>query len=736
MRPHRKRISIGWFMGIPGCCAGRWLAIALLSVAAVPPAEAQEVVGSSAAGADFFEKEIRPILAEHCYGCHSAQSKRLRGHLRLDTREGWLQGGDLGPAVTPGDPENSLLISAVRHEDEFLKMPPKGKLDDRQIALLNRWVVMGAPSSREVADAGRPIDPRRSTEVEPDQVPWSFRPPVDPPVPEVADAAWPRNDLDRFILAGLEAKGLTPAPPADRRALIRRATFDLTGLPPVPEEIDAFLADESPDAFARVVDRLLESPHYGERWGRHWLDVARYADSNGLDENVAHGNAWRYRDYVVAAFNADKPYDRFVLEQLAGDLLSPSDSPVVEHERLIATGFLSLGPKVLAEVDEKKMEMDIVDEQIDTVGRTFLGLTLGCARCHDHKFDPIRQADYYALAGIFKSTRTMETFTKVARWHENSLASEEERSLHAEYDAKVAAKKKEIAQLVERQKQQEEAAAALAGETAATLKRLREELATLEKEAPELPTAMGVTEGNVADTHIHIRGSHLTLGELAPRRVPAVFATPEPPTFSDSQSGRLELAHWLVEEDHPLTARVMVNRLWRWHFGRGLVGTPDNFGRLGESPTHPELLDWMAHRFVDKGWSIKAMHRLILLSATYQMSSDFDANAARVDPENRLLWRMNVRRLEAEPIRDALLAVSGRLDRRMGGSLLEVKNRAYFFDHTSKDATSYDSPRRSVYLPIVRNHLYDVFQLFDCHRRRASPTATGPPRPSPRRRCS
>ncbi len=713
--------------GIPASRAGQSLLGPILMgimmavvVAAVRPAKGQEVAGPGAAGADFFEKQIRPILAENCYGCHSAQSKRLRGNLRLDSREGWLQGGDLGPAVTPGDPQNSLLISAVSHEDEFLKMPPEGKLADQQIALLSRWIVLGAPGPHEVADTAPAIDPRRSTGVERSQLSWSFRAPADPPVPDVADEAWPRSDLDRFVLAPLEAKGLAPAPPADRRTLIRRATFDLTGLPPTPEEIDAFLDDDSPDAFARVVDRLLASPHYGERWGRHWLDLARYADSNGLDENVAHGNAWRYRDYVVTAFNADKPYDRFVLEQLAGDLLTPSDSPVVEHERLIATGFLSLGPKVLAEVDERKMEMDIVDEQIDTVGRTFLGLTLGCARCHDHKFDPILQSDYYALAGIFKSTRTMETFTKVARWHENSLANEEERALQAAHDAKVAAKKQEIAQLVERQKhpsdsQENEgsAGAALAEETKATLKQRREELATLEKQAPELPTAMGVTEGTVADTQIHIRGSHLTLGATAPRGVPEVFATPDPPTFSASQSGRLELARWLVEDNHPLTARVMVNRLWRWHFGRGLVSTPDNFGKLGEAPTHPELLDWLAHRFVESGWSIKAMHRLILLSRTYQLSSDFNPEASRVDPENRLLWRMNVRRLEAEPIRDALLAVSGRLDRRLGGSLLTVKNRAYFFDHTSKDATNYDSPRRSIYLPIVRNHLYDMFQLFD-----------------------
>jgi hypothetical protein len=553
---------------------------------------------------------------------------------------------------------------------------------------------------------------------------WAFQPPADPPSPAVKDAAWAKTPLDRFVLAKLEANGLQPAPPADRRTLIRRAAFDLTGLPPTPEEIDAFLADTSPDAFAHVVDRLLASPHYGERLGRHWLDVARYADSNGLDENVAHGNAWRYRDYVVSAFNRDKPYDQFLLEQLAGDLL-PSADPAIRRERLIATGFLALGPKVLAEVDEKKMEMDIVDEQIDTVGRSLLGLTLGCARCHDHKFDPIPTEDYYALAGIFTSTRTMESFTKVARWHENSIASEQDLARKAEHDRQVARQKeviqKRLARANDELKSRLQSGAALPKapeamypeETRAELRRLRGELTRLEKSAPEMPSAMGVTEGSVADVSVHLRGSHLRLGKVAPRRVPRVLAGPDAPVFDSKQSGRLQLARWLVRRDHPLTSRVMVNRIWRWHFGQGLVRTPDNFGKLGEPPTNPALLDWLAHRFVEAGWSVKAMHRLVMLSATYQMSSRHDPRAAERDPDNRLHWRTNVRRLEAEAIRDALLAVSGSLDRTMGGSLLGVPNRGYLFDHTSRDATRYDSPRRSLYLPIIRNHLYDVFQLFD-----------------------
>jgi hypothetical protein len=708
-----------------------WLCVSLaMAAAAAAAAEAPP----SAAGVAFYEKSIRPLLAEHCYECHSAKAKRLRGGLRLDSEQGWLRGGDLGGAVKPGDPEESLLIAAVRQDDE-LKMPPKGKLSQEQIALLTRWVAIGAPAPRgaaaspaaaaEQGSAGAGVDIERGREF------WAFRPPADPRVPEVTDPEWARTGLDRFILAVLEAKGLAPAPVADRRTLIRRATFDLTGVPPTAAEIEAFLTDASPDAvaFARVVERLLASPHYGERWGRHWLDLARYADSNGLDENVAHGNAWRYRDYVIAAFNGDKPYNQFVLEQLAGDLLPDAPAPgvplAVRHERLIATGFLCLGPKVLAEPDERKMEMDIVDEQVDTVGRTFLGLTLGCARCHDHKFDPIPSSDYYGLAGVFKSTRTMETFKKVAKWHENSLADEDDLARKATHDQKVAAQKKAIDERIAEANQDLRADGGDGFElpkmpeklypeaTRADLKRLRGELTALEKAAPEMPSAMGMSEGQIADTALLTRGNYLTPGVVVPRHVPRVLDTTGEPRFGNAQSGRLELARWLIGEDHPLTSRVMVNRLWRWHFGQGLVATPDNFGALGDRPSHPPLLDWLAHRFIDSGWSIKAMHRLIMQSSTYQMASDDNSRAAQIDPENRLCWRMNVLRLEAEAIRDALLAVAGTIDRRMEGSLLTIKNRDYFFNHTSRDGTTYDSLRRSIYLPVVRNHLYEVFQLHD-----------------------
>jgi mono/diheme cytochrome c family protein len=659
------------------------------------------VVAPSARAADpqptpddvrFFETRVRPVLAEKCFKCHGPAKQK--GDLRLDSAAAVKKGGDSGRALlVPGKPDESLLLRAVRHADGVEKMPPAGKLKDSEIADLAAWVKRGAPFPAAAAAAAGP-DPAKH---------WAFQPVVKPAVPAVRDAGWAKSDLDRFVGAKLEAAGLTRAPPADRRTFVRRATFDLTGLPPTPEEVAAFLTDTSPDADERLIDRLLASPAYGERWGRHWLDVARYADSNGLDENTAHGNAWRYRDYVVNAFNADKPYDRFLLEQIAGDLL-PAGSPAARADHLVATGFLALGPKVLAEPDEKKMELDIVDEQLDTLGRTVMGLTLGCARCHDHKFDPVTAADYYALAGVFVSTRTMETFKKVARWYENSLATPGQLREKAAHDAAVAKLKEQIK--------------ALTGKTddaaGAERKKLQAALALKEKAAPEVPSAMGVTEGTPTDVPVLRRGNHLTPAAVVARRFPVVLAGEKQAPLPKDHSGRLELARWLTAPGHPLTARVMVNRVWRWHFGKGLVRSVDNFGLVGEKPTHPELLDWLAAEFVTDGWSIKKLHKRIMLSATYRLSAAHDAAAAVADPDNRLLWRANVRRLEAEAIRDALLAVAGLLDRTAGGpALTQVKNRDYLFDHTSKDKTTYASDRRSLYLPVVRNNLYDVFQLFD-----------------------
>jgi Protein of unknown function (DUF1549)/Protein of unknown function (DUF1553)/Planctomycete cytochrome C len=687
------------------------LVIAAVAFEAAPNAARAQEKPASPEQIRFFESSIRPLLVDHCQKCHGSQKQRA--DLRLDSRASILKGGESGPAAIPGHPEKSLLIKTVRHVSGTPKMPDGKKLSDREIADLTHWVRMGLPYPESLA--APKVDPKNW---------WAFQSPRKPEMPKVHDTAWAQSPLDHFVLATLEAKGLKPAPPVDRLTLIRRATFDLIGLPPTPYEIDAFVKDSASDAFAKVVDRLLASPHYGERWGRHWLDVARYADSNGLDENVAYGNAWRYRDYVISAFNDDLPFDQFVLEQLAGDLLESTDV-AGRHRRLIATGFLSLGPKVIAEVDEKKMEMDIVDEQIDTVGRAFMGLTLGCARCHDHKFDPIPITDYYGLAGIFRSTKTMDHFKKIARWHEHPLASANDASIKAAHESAVAKQRATIEALVRESSDEWKARMALGtatpknaegmftAETKAKLKRLRDDLANLEKAGPTIPTAMGVSDGTIIDAPIHPRGDHQRIGKVVHRHVPVALAGEHAPSLDARNSGRLELARWLVQPDHPLTGRVAVNRIWRWHFGQGIVRSTDNFGTLGELPGDQLLLDWLASRFVEQRWSIKAMHRLIMLSSTYQMIASVDPKTKEADPENRLHGRANVRRLEAEAIRDALLAVGGVLDRSQGGSMLHVKNRDYLFDHTSKDTTSYDSRRRSLYLPVIRNNLYDVFQLFD-----------------------
>ena len=663
-----------------------------------------------------FEQHVRPLLVEQCQGCHGAS--RQSGGLRLDLRESVMKGGNSGALFVPGKPEGSRLLAAVKHLSGAPQMPPGRKLSDVQIGALEQWIAAGAPWP-----AARPAPARSANH-------WSFQPIRVAAPPRVRQAAWVKNPIDAFVLSRLEAQSLKPNPPADRVALIRRANYDLTGLPPTAEEVEAFVADRSPTAFEKVVDRLLASPHYGERWGRHWLDVARYADTNGLDENVHYGNAFRYRDWVVEAFNRDVPYNHFLQQQLAGDLL-PAASDAEKRSNNIATGFLAIGPKVISEVDDMKMEMDAIDEQLDTMGRVTMGLTFGCARCHDHKFDPISQKDYYALAGIFKSTRFMETMSKPRMWFEHSLAGPEDQARLAEHTARVKAQEAEIARFTReataRLKASLPAGATLPSkpetsfnaEDKKQLAALKASLDQLKKAAPDIPGAIGLTEGKTMNLPIHIRGSFLNLGEMVPRGMPSVLASRIPTQMPADHSGRLELSRFVLADQNPLTARVAVNRVWRWHFGKGIVASTDNFGALGEKPSHPELLDWLAARFKTSadagglGWSLKALHRLVMLSNTYQMSSAHRPEAAAADPENKWLWRAPIRRLEAEEIRDSVLTSAGSLDRSMGGSLLPLKNREYVFDHTSKDLTKYDSTRRSLYLPVVRNHVYDFFQLFD-----------------------
>ncbi|HEV7279333.1 MAG TPA: PSD1 and planctomycete cytochrome C domain-containing protein [Pirellulaceae bacterium] len=653
-----------------------------------------------------FEKHVRPLLLERCAECHSDGA--AESELAVDSLAGLMKGGTRGPAIVPGQPEASLLMHAVRHSEATLQMPPKTKLATEEIERLARWIADGAywPGEEASAAGGPAAADTASAISEEARNFWAFRPPIAPAPPEVADVAWVQSPIDRFVLAKLEQAGLRPAPPADRRTLLRRATFELTGLPPTPEEVEAFLADDSPDAFERAVDRLLASPAYGERWGRHWLDVARYADTNGLDENIVYGNAWRYRDYVIRSFDDDTPFDQFLREQIAGDLIfDPTDDGADAFDPVIATGFLSIGSKMLAEDDPVKLQMDIVDEQIDTVGRAFLGLTLGCARCHDHKFDPISAADYYALAGIFKSAQTMDKLTVVAEWHERELASPEQISARDAANANLAQVREKIAALEKSTEGTEES-------RAAELATLRTEERKLAAEIPVIASAMSVVDAAPADAAIHYRGSHLTLGPVVPRGFPVVLRSETSPKI-ESGSGRRELADWLASPTNPLTARVIANRLWTWHFGEGIVRSPDNFGKLGDRPTHPELLDWLATELVADGWRLKNLHRKILLSSTWQMSVLGDPHAEVADPENLLFHRRERRRLDIEAMRDGMLAISGELDRTIGGKTLNAENRKYLDGSPAFRAGLYDTRRRSVYLAIVRSGLYDAFSAFD-----------------------
>lgn len=659
--------------------------------------------------------QVAAILQQHCLSCHGSESQE--SGLRLDTLQGLSRGGKAGPSIQPGAPGESLLMVAVRKTDSALQMPPEGRLTDSELSILEQWIAADAPhpdGKLEVPPPALPFDPQQARGF------WAFQPVTPPSLPEALQNQ-PSAAIDHLIDQHLQPRGIQRNPPADKLTLIRRATWSLTGLPPAEDDIRNFLADESPEAFARVVDRLLASSQYGEHWGRHWLDVVRYADSNGLDENIAHGNAWRYRNYVIESFNRDKPLNIFLQEQIAGDLMVTETTPeATRNEQLTATGFLSLGPKVLAEGDELKLHLDIIDEQLDTIGRSMLGLTIGCARCHDHKFDPISQADYYALAGIFQSTRTMESLKRIAKWNENSIATGQDKVALEVHQAKVAAKKAEIDGLLK-------TAAASAGDsgtpipedqlpddTRTQLAALRDALKQLEATIPELPTAMGVTEGDITSSRILPRGNHLAPGRLVPRTIPVVLNVTGTFNVPADHSGRLELAQWITGNENPLTTRVLVNRVWRWHFGRGLVPTADNFGKLGERPENPELLDWLAAQLVRENWSLKQLHRTILLSQTWQATADRTAAADQIDPDNHLQWRWTVQRLGAESVRDSVLAATGLLDRSMGQSMLHVKNREFLFDHTSKDLTSYDSLRRSVYLPVIRNNLYDAMSLFDC----------------------
>jgi len=656
---------------------------------------------TDAKGVEFFEKKVRPLLVKHCYSCHSDEpGAKVRGDLRLDTRDGVRKGGTNGAVIVPGKPDESPLILAVRHTDER-KMPPKGPISPGEVADLVAWVTMGAPDPRD-GRAVVGIDLVKGREW------WSFKPVARVAPPVVIDPVWTFNDIDCFILAGHEKRGLKSVGLADKRTLLRRVTYDLTGLPPNPDEITDFLADTSPTAYERVVDRLLASPAYGERLGRHWLDVVRYADTAGDNSDYPVPQLYRYRNWVIDAINADMPYDRFVREQIAGDLL-PSDSEEERRDRLIATGYLANTRRFGSYEDARYQWYLTYEDQIDNFGRAFLGVTLGCARCHDHKFDPFPTTDYYALYGFFSSTRypwpgieldkAPRDLVPLARTAEVVAWESDRRAKLAEFDARI----KKL-----------EADKAPADE----VKKAKAEREVVAKKPPPFELIYAVAEGEtkgkkrVGNAHVQLKGDPERLGPEVPRRFPLVLGGQGLPADATG-SGRLHLANWLTDPANPLVARVIVNRVWQGHFGRGIVPTPNDFGKMGQPPTHPELLDYLAGRFVADGWSLKGLHRLIVTSRTYQQASAEDpANASR-DVGNQYLWRFPRHRLDAEAIRDTLLSLGGNLDRSAGGPHPFPAVATWDFTQHKPFKAVYDTNRRSVYLMTQRIQRHPFLALFD-----------------------
>jgi hypothetical protein len=770
------------------------LAALILGGAVLPTTAA---AAATAEGRDFFEARIRPVLAEHCYKCHSVESKKRKGGLWLDSRAALLDGGDSGPVLVPGHPEKSRLIEALHYKNPDLQMPPDNPLPTAVVEDFEAWVKMGAPDPR--VNNPEALSMARAAQH------WAFQQPREQPIPPVKNARWPFNAVDAFILSRLEQAGLSPAPSADKRTLIRRATYEVTGLPPTPDEIDAFVRDDSPDAFAHVVDRLLASPRYGERLGRHWLDVARYADTTGPRLGRIPFS-YTYRDWVIRAFNADMPYDEFLVKQLAADKLP-------DQSDMAALGFLTVGRK-----SNRDTIHDIIDDWIDVVSRGTLGLTVSCARCHDHKFDPVSTKDYYALYGVFRNSQARLDLPAIGSGSTNDLDRRYDREISKELTGLLDYKKKRVAEIsADLRKPKQIAAYLLAaanvrrpaasnGETKDqaeeinpfVLRRWRaflkktaqqrvpywqlwhaltnlppEKMQTLaveladryagelaaadsatphddaQKEAlrrilhgPDAPPDIvladfaevqntGPDQGNIENilmlvnalgaryadaggrpramaiedapsirpTHVFVRGNPNNVGEEVPRRFLTIFEGEKAASFTQG-SGRLELAQKIASADNPLTARVMVNRIWQHHFGAGLVRTPSDFGIRGDAPTHPELLDFLARRFVADGWSIKKMHRLLMLSHVYQQTSADNSSSRNIDPENRLLWHMHRQRTDFESFRDTVLAVSGRLDSTAGGPPIPL------FAQPSMR-------RRTVYGLIDRAQLPAALRAFD-----------------------
>ncbi|MDB6115957.1 MAG: hypothetical protein JWQ62_2902 [Lacunisphaera sp.] len=685
--------------------AGASLLAAVIARADLP-APIAPAPAISAADLQFFEAKIRPVLTEECYKCHSHQADRVKGKLMLDSRDGLLFGGVTGPAIVAGKPDDSLLIQAIRYTDEDLMMPPKehgGKLSDQQIADLTEWVRRGAPDPRipTMTASGKAYGGIGKSH-------WAFQPVKQPAVPAVKDTSWVQLPIDNFVLARLESANLHPNPIADKRTLIRRVTFDLVGLPPSEAEIQRFIADDSPDAFAKVVDRLLASPQYGERWARYWLDVARYSDTKGdaaKRNDPRYPHAWTYRDYVIDAFNSDKPYDQFILEQLAADRLvveaenkakAKKQDPPEDRTVLAALGFLTLGNQFDGRRD------DVIADQIDVTTKAFLGLTVACARCHDHKFDPIPTKDYYSLYGVFANTVEPPRVTAEPTLYTMLPKTPE----LVDYMAKAAELQKKEAELQDQfleLRRSRDRDPQKRRELARAEGLLQREIGDLEIDHPGAPARANVVVDvpRSRDYPVLLRGEAQNKGDVVPRRFLESLA-PDPKHRPEwhSGSGRIDLARAIADPKNPLTARVLVNRLWQQHFGAGFINTPDDMGNMSSPPTNPELLDWLASRFVDQGWSIKQLQRAIVLSSTYQQASTTNPAAVAVDPENKMLWRANLRRLDFEEIYDSLLAISGTLDRTVGGKSIPPSSDSF-------------GTRRSLYTYIDRRNPPELLTQFD-----------------------
>lgn len=655
----------------------------------------------SSADMAFFEGKVRPVLVERCHKCHA--DKKQRGGLRLDGRAHLLSGGDSGPALVPGDPAKSLLVKAIHGNDPLgviKAMPPSGKLPAKEIAILEEWVRRGAPYP--TAHAGKST--ASAIDLALGRKFWSFQPVRPLPAPATKDRTWAAKPADAFVLAELEKRGLTPSPPADRRTLLRRAYFDLLGLPPAPGEVERFVQDSTRDAYPKVIDKLLASPHYGERWGRHWLDLVRYCDI-GEDYYPSRAMPYLYRDWVIRAVNDDVPYDRFVRLQFAADLMA--DAKPADRAAL---GFLGLSPLYWKELKLDHVVIKTVvaeewEERIHTIASTFLGLTVACARCHDHKFDPITMHDYYGLAGVLASTRLADRY----------LLPDDRAAAVSKARAQVAELEKRIAAMKSHKKN-----ALKATEASAAVDKLKAEIAAIKKATPdyEAPMAAGLEEASLhvlpdgphrtklvykanepQDVAMQVRGNPGNLGPVVPRHFLSVLSTGDPRPLLHG-SGRLDLADAIVTDAASLAARVFVNRVWKHHFGTGLVETPSDFGQQGERPSHPALLDDLAARFIQQGWSLKWLHREIMLSATYQQASAAAKHPGReLDPGNRLYWRMNRRRLDVEAWRDAMLAVAGTLERTQFGPPKALREP--------------DNNRRTVYGTVKRRETDDLLRLHD-----------------------